>query len=112
MLTRLIPFIFFACITFSACAADNDFDVVCGIFKELQGKSDLDKLSTQQRAAFISERVSKTLDSTSAARVSWQAIVAAEPSQRYELFKDGAESVLGKSWSCKPMEELASSAGE
>jgi hypothetical protein len=112
MLTRLIAFVFFACFAVTACAADNDFDVVCGIFKELQNKPDLDKLPPQQRGNFVTEKVNKSLDSSSAARVSWQAIVAAAPSQRYELFKDGAEEVLGKSWSCKPMEMLASSAGK
>ena len=80
-------------------ATNNEFDVVCSIFKELQNKSDLDKLSAQQRGAFVTEKVNKALDSSSAARVSWEAIVA-------------AEDVLGKSWSCKPMEELASSTGE
>ena len=77
MLNRSIAFVFFVCCTFSACAADNDFDVVCGIFKELQSKSDVDKLSAQQREAFVKERITKALDSSSAARVSWEAIAAA-----------------------------------
>ena len=112
MLKRSIAFVFFVCFAFSACAADNDFDMVCGIFKELQSKSDLDKLSAQQRETFITERVTKALDSSSAARVSWEAVVAAEPNQRYKIFQSGAEEVLGKSWSCKPMEDLAPSIGE
>jgi hypothetical protein len=112
MLNRSIAFVFFIFFTFSACAADNDFDVVCGIFKELQNKPDLDKLSAQQRETFVTDRVTNTLDSSSDARVSWEAVVAAEPSQRYEIFQSGAQEVLGKSWSCKSMEDLAPSIGE
>ena len=112
MLKRSITLVFFICFAFSACAADNDFDIVCGIFNELQSKSDVDKLSAQQREKFIAERVTKALDNSSAARVSWEAVVAAEPSQRYEIFQGGAEEVLGKSWSCKSMEDLAPSLGE
>ena len=111
MFKKLFAF-FLVCISIPVHATNNEFDVVCGIFKELLNKSDLDKLSAQQRGAFVTEKVHKALDSSSATRVSWEAIVAAEPSQRYELFKTGAEDVLGKSWSCKPMEALASSAGE
>jgi hypothetical protein len=112
MLPRYIILIVFICFSLSGCAADNDFDAVCGIFKELRAKSDLDQLSRQQRAAFVTDKINKNLHTSSAARIAWEAIAAAEPSQRYELFKGDAEEVTGKSWDCEAMQKLASTAGD
>jgi hypothetical protein len=112
MFLRSIAFAFFVCFSLAACAADNDFDIVCNIFKELQNKPDLDKLSNQQRVAFITQRINKSLDTSSAARISWEAVVSAVPEQRYKIFKSGAEEVLNQSWACEPMSDLASTTGE
>jgi hypothetical protein len=111
MFLRSIAFTFFICFSLVACAADNDFDIVCHIFKELQNNPDLDKLSDQQRAAFVAQRINKSLDASSAARISWEAVVSAEPEQRYEIYKSGAEEVLNQSWACEPMNKLASTTG-
>lgn len=112
ILLQLISNAILICFSLTAASAENDFDIVCGIFSVLQNKSDLAKLSPQQRGAFVIERVKNNLDVTSNARVSWEAIVSAVPNQRYEIFKYGAEEVLGKPWTCRPMEQLAATAGE
>ncbi len=53
-----------------------------------------------------------TLSDSSAAKVSWQAIISADPSERYDLFKSGAEEVLDKSWHCLSMKRIASFVGD
>ena len=112
MLLRSIVFSFFVCFSLASCAADNDFDTVCSVFKALQASPNLAKLSPQQRQAFVTEHIDKMLDKSSAARISWEAVAAADPDQRYEIFKSGAEDVLGKSWECESMRQLAATAGE
>lgn len=112
MFIQSIIFIFFISFSLTACAADNDFNIVCDIFRELQNKSDLVKLTPQQRETFVTKRVNKTLKTSSAARISWKAIVSAEPDQRYEIYQDGAEDVLSKVWKCEAMRRLASTTGE
>ena len=90
----------------------SDYDQVCRYFDQLQNEISSKTLTPKQRGQFISDRVAMHLEEQSHARELWEVIRYAVAEERYEMFKVTAEEQTGKTWSCKSMRQLASSAGE
>jgi len=90
----------------------NDFDRICGIFNELSQIPSVEKMSPEQKADFVDTRITNQISKDSDARVAWAAIVTAAPHQRYELFKNGAETILLNKWECAVMKQHASTTGD
>ncbi|MCW8935147.1 MAG: hypothetical protein OQK98_10520 [Gammaproteobacteria bacterium] len=107
-------YIFIILMLFSttSCSAENDFDKLCGYFKELSASSDKASMNKAQKLKFINDRVLKELDDTSNAKQAWDVIVYAVPEERYEIFKSTTTEILGTDWSCKEMQELMPVTGE
>lgn len=84
----------------------SDFDLVCDYFQELREQKNIDKMTFVQRNGFIEGKITKALPG-SYVKDSWEAISSAVPEDRYEIFKMGAEEVLGLEWSCSAMKILA-----
>lgn len=98
-------------LTSMAHSESNDFDRVCGFFSELASQKNVKTMKHNQRNDFIVERLNKHISASSDARVAWEAVAAAEPGQRYEIYRSGAESVLKLKWRCPAMENLADRTG-
>lgn len=64
------------------------------------------EMSAEQRNEFIIDKLAENIPSSSAT-ISWDAVSYAVPEDRYEIFKTGAESELGKEWNCSAMEQFA-----
>ena len=93
-------------------ANTKDFDEVCQYFSTLSQHPQLEQMSHLARNDFITQQINDNLSRFSNAKASWQAVSSADPSQRYELFRSAAESVLNKSWQCPIMEKLAPTTGQ
>lgn len=110
------PMIYFSVIlycsflSFSVSAAADQFDSVCGYFKELSMHPSVNTMSNLQRNDYITEKLNR-LPVASDARIAWEAIASAMPNQRYELYRSSARSILNRNWECKPMSKLASQTG-
>lgn len=93
-------------------SAENDFDKLCGYFKDLSAFNNKDKMTKTQRLEFINKRVNKELSETSLARQAWEVVIYAVPEERYALFKSTTVELLGKEWSCNEMQALLPNTGD
>lgn len=103
-----------ATLIFSGCTVENqihDFYAVCDYFEELELAISSTAMDHEQHNNFIMDRILANLPETSNARVAWEAISAADSTERYDLFKYAADSIQDTNWKCEPMKELAGSAG-
>jgi len=96
----------------STCSAENDFDKLCGYFKDLSSSSKQELMTKTQKLEFINKKVQKELNETSSARQAWEVVVYAVPEERYEIFKSTTTELLGTEWSCKEMQVLMPVTGE
>lgn len=102
--------IIFGCAKQESPQKESSFDLACNVFNTLALKSDFKTLSHTQRNAFIVKKLNE-LAPNSPATLSWDAVSYADPQQRYEIFKAGAEATLEKSWSCESMKNIVSITG-
>lgn len=109
-------FYFFVMIFITGCAKqespqkESSFDLACNVFNTLALKSDFKTLSHTQRNEFIVKKLNE-LAPNSLAILSWDAVSYADPQQRYEIFKAGAEATLEHPWSCASMKNIVSISG-
>ena len=96
----------------TACSVENDFDKLCGYFKELSAAKNKASMNKSQKFKFINEKVQKELNETSSARQAWEVVVYAVPEERYDIFKSTTTELLGTQWSCKEMQALMPVTGE
>ena len=89
-----------------ACASHDtttsDFDLVCKITKEnmtLKG-------TANEKTAKISEKVLSALNKDSKAAIAFRSVASADPSKKYDLFKQIAEQETGRPWNCSEMQKL------
>lgn len=96
----------FICFFLTACdkSKENDFDVVCEIFKNFNKQSE--NFSEEEMLEISVEKVREKLAENSPARVSWEAITGAPAAERYNLFQSGAEATMKRSWKCPTMKVL------
>ena len=99
-------------VCFQTQATENDFDKVCSYFQALEKNSQVTTMTHLQRNDFILNKINKNLQPSSNARVAWESVGSAEGSQRYDLYKSSAESVLKGKWQCEAMAKLADKTGE
>jgi len=109
---RALLFFIFLLSSHSVSSAENDFDKVCDFFKKLDSALIQRKMTTTQKAKFISELVTKELKSDSAARQAWEVIGYAVPNERYEIYQSTAKELLKSNWQCSFMEKHISSTGD
>jgi len=96
----------------TACSTENDFDKLCGYYKDLSGSSKQELMSKAQNLEFINKKVQKGLKETSQARQAWEVVVYAVPEERYDIFKSTTVELLGTEWACKEMQALMPITGE
>jgi len=106
---KVIFLFVFSCFFLSACSKSgtNDFDVVCEIFAGINSQSS--DLSEEAMLRISVRKVREQLAVESSARVSWEAITGAPASERYNLFKYGAEETLNRNWDCPMMKVVIES---
>ena len=90
----------------TACSVENDFDKLCGYFKELSASNKKELMNKTQKLKFINEKVQKELNENSSARQAWEVVVYALPEERYDIFKSTTTEILATEWSCKEMQLL------
>ncbi len=88
----------------------NDFDKTCEYFNELSQKPNLKYLSSPERYSFIENKV-RNFKEDSLAKSAWYSL-SVSPEFRYELFKQGAEEIIGSSWDCPSMKTLSPTVAE
>jgi len=98
--------------SFSVYSAENDFDKMCGYFKELDNTLVINKLNQTQREAFINQRVIKNLKVNSPARQTWEVVIYAVPEERYDMVQSTAVELLKTSWRCDAMMKYISTVGK
>lgn len=86
------------------------FSLVCDYFQELQTHKKLSELTRDQRNNFIVEKITKTLPD-SIVWAAWDVASYVELKERYGVFRTSAEEVLGMSWTCDAMMDLAPTTG-
>jgi len=109
-----MSFSLIAIVTLSGCSVERevtDFEMICNYFGELKVALSSKEMNDEQRNDFIMERIRTDLSESSSARAAWEAISAADPVERYELFMYAAESSQEADWECEPMKELAAFTG-
>ncbi|MCA0893574.1 hypothetical protein [Microbulbifer agarilyticus] len=100
LLTALISFGLLAC----GKPTVNDFEVVCGIFESISRQQDSLTEETMLRVSM--KKIREQLVEGSPARDSWEAITGAPMSERYNLFKEGADATLKRNWECPAMKAV------
>ena len=93
-------------------SAESDFDKMCHYFEELDNTSVINKMSSSQKAEFISKRITKNLKADSAARQTWEVVIYAVPEERYEMVKSTATELLKTKWQCNAMKKHISKTGD
>ena len=93
-------------------SAESDFDKICNYFEKLDNTLTMNKMTKSQRAAFISELVTKNLKVNSSARKTWEVVIYAVPEERYEIVQSTAIELLKENWQCKAMKKHISMTGE
>lgn len=102
-------FILMSFFSFYSCTAQtNSFDVVCGAYTKTEKQ-----FANDYAAAFtaIKQDLTKSLTASDPAYVAWEAVIYAEPDQRYMLYQSAATDTLSSSWKCKAMKENAANIG-
>ena len=96
-------------VSISGCSEkEKDFDLVCDYFNQLEIQLNQKVMTPSEKGNFILEKVMNNLSQESDAAIAWNAIAAAEPSERYNLFVSAAESSGIMNFRCPAMENLAS----
>lgn len=93
-------------------AEENEFDQFCDIFTALSTEPKFDTMDTAEKYASLDKSLTESLSSNSDAYIAWTAVSLAEPSQRYQLFKDAAVSSLKMQWDCQPLKDHANTVGQ
>ena len=96
----------------SSYASENDFDMLCQYFVQMDKLNNVEGMTNTQRNDYIIKQITEKLPKTSNARASWLAIDSATPEMRYELVISSAESVLKKKWQCLAMQKWSHLTGE
>jgi len=104
-LFRTIFIIAIFCI--SACsgkynAADNGFDTICLIYTDVFNDPAHEKKSVIEKHVLVSELVEAHVRDVDAI-TAFTAVASADPSQKYDLFKQAAEYSLKRNWDCEIM---------
>lgn len=109
----LISIFVFGCNTKTreAKESENDFDILCLEFLDISKTQNFSSLSPEQRAEKLDEKLEKSLKSDSAARLAWQAIQNAPPSERSNLFVIASKDSGLQDWHCDAIEKYASEIG-
>lgn len=97
----------------AACSSDltatRDFDRVCQAFEALSQLDGLDVMSPGDRDLFVFDQI-KDIDDYSDAKVGWDVARSVVPvEERYDLFKEAVDSIVGGDWNCAAMKDLAPS---
>ena len=93
-------------------AEKNEFDQFCDIFTALSTTPKFEKMNTSEKYSSLDKALTEGLSSNSDAYIAWSAVSLAEPSQRYQLYKDAAASSLNKQWDCQSLKEHAHKVGQ
>lgn len=116
--TIIFPFLL---LLFSGCsensnteqvAEENEFDQFCDIFTALSTAPKFDAMNTADKYASLDNALTDNLSTNSDAYIAWTAVSLAEPSQRYQLFKDAAASSLKMQWDCQSLKDHAHTVGQ
>lgn len=112
MMKKIIILFSMAVLANTACAQQSDFDVVCGYFESLQAELKKTPMSSKDKAAYISSRVTKTLKADNPAREAFELVLQANEKVRYELYQTSAQEVTKTKWDCAAMQTLLPNTGE
>ena len=93
-------------------AEKNEFDQFCDIFTALSTEPRFEKMSTAEKYTSLDKALIDGLSSSGDAYIAWTAVSLAEPSQRYQLFKDAAVSSLKIQWECQSLKDHAHTVGQ
>lgn len=93
-------------------AGKNEFDQFCDIFTALSTVPKFDAMNTAEKYASLDKALTEGLSANGDAYIAWTAVSLAEPSQRYQLFKDAAASSLKMQWDCQSLKEHAHMVGQ
>lgn len=102
-------FILMSLFSFYSCTAQtNSFDVVCDAYTKTT-----QQFANDHAAAFtaIKQDLAKSLTANDPAYIAWEAVIYAEPEQRYMLYQSAASDTLSSSWECQAMKENAANIG-
>ncbi len=107
-LLRTLPL--FAILCISACSgkydvADNGFDKICLIYTDIFNDPSLARKPAIEKYVLVSELIEAHVRDVDAI-TAFSAVANADPSQKYDLFKQAAEYSLKRDWDCEIMKNL------
>lgn len=91
---------------------ENEFDQFCDIFTALSTAPKFDAMNATEEYASLDKALTEDLSTNGDAYIAWTAVSLAEPSQRYQLFKDAAASSLKIQWDCQSLKDHAHVVGQ
>lgn len=69
-------------------------------------------MNSADKFLLLDKALTESLSLNGDAYIAWSAVSLAEPSQRYQLYKDAAASSLNKQWDCQSLKEHAHKVGK